>query len=175
MSNEMALRKSPQVKVILVKYFFYLTAKSRMSMKYLIYVVQWRHRLEYFHLVWALHQVVHLSKILLVQRTDVMFLFPLFTNVDVYVGEQLQKALQPCISNIQIKLNIDSTLIDIVPTNISPVFLNDRLIIYALMKENKSTSFDHNVSLELYSEQHCLCDARINRIPSVCNDERLFD
>jgi predicted nucleic acid-binding Zn-ribbon protein len=38
------------------------------------------------------------------------------------------------------------------------------------MKDDKSTPFDHNVSVELYSGQHRLGDAKINRIPSVCND-----
>ncbi len=38
------------------------------------------------------------------------------------------------------------------------------------MKDDKSTPFDHNISVELYSGQHRLGDAKINRTPSVCND-----
>ena len=107
----------------------------------------------------------------LARSTNGRFVFiPPSTNVDVYVGEQLQKALQPCITNIKIKLNMDSTLINIVPTSIPPVFINDRLIIYAITKDEKLTSFDHNLSIELYSEQHRLGVAKINRIPSVCDD-----
>jgi hypothetical protein len=107
----------------------------------------------------------------LARTTNGRFVFiPPSNNVDMYVGEQLQKALQPCITNIRIKLNIDSTMIDIVPKNAPSVFINDRLIIYAVMKDDKSASFDHNVCVELYSEQHRFGDAKINRIPSVCND-----
>jgi hypothetical protein len=107
----------------------------------------------------------------LARTTNGRFVFiPPATNADVYVGEQLQKALQPCITNIKIKLNMDSTLINIVPTSTPPVFINDRLIVYAVVNDDKSTSFDHNVSVELYSEQHRLGEAKINRIPSVSND-----
>jgi hypothetical protein len=82
----------------------------------------------------------------LARTTNGRFVFiPPFTNVDVYVGEQLQKALQPCITNIKIKLNTDSTFINIVPTSAPPIFINDRLMIYA----------------------------KINRTPSVCNDGTL--
>jgi hypothetical protein len=108
----------------------------------------------------------------LARTTNGRFVFiPPFTNVDVYVGEQLQKALQPCITNIKIKLNTDSTFINIVPTSAPPIFINDRLMIYA--KDDKSTPFDHNISVELYSGQHRLGDAKINRTPSVCNDGTL--
>ena len=107
----------------------------------------------------------------LARTTNGRFVFiPPSTNVDVYVGEQLQKALQPCITNTKIKLNIDSALINIVPTNVPPVFINERVLIYALMKDNKSTPFDHNVSVELYSDQKRLGEVKINRIPSVCDD-----
>ena len=107
----------------------------------------------------------------LARTTNGRFVFiPPSTNVDVYVGEQLQKALQPCITNTKIKLNVDSTLINIVPINVPPVFINERVLIYALMKDNKSTPFDHNVSVELYSDQKRLGEVKINRIPSVCDD-----
>ncbi|CAF0735625.1 unnamed protein product [Didymodactylos carnosus] len=107
----------------------------------------------------------------LARATNGRFVFiPPGTCVDVYVGEQLQKALQPCITNVRIKLNLDSTLINVVPTSSPPVFINDRLIVYGILNNNKMTSFDHEVNFELYSEQHRLCEAKVNRIPNVSSD-----
>jgi hypothetical protein len=107
----------------------------------------------------------------LARTTNGRFVFiPPGTYVDVYVGEQLQKALQPCITNVQIRLNLDPTLFSTVPTSSPPVFINDRLIVYAVLNNDKLTSFDHDISLELYSEQHRLCEAQVNQIPSVSND-----
>lgn len=107
----------------------------------------------------------------LARATNGRFVFiPPGTYVDVYVGEQLQKALQPCITNVRIKLNLDPTLVSTVPTSSPPVFINDRLIVYALLNDGKLTSFDHDVSVELYSGQYRLCEATVSRIPSVSND-----
>ncbi|CAF5025135.1 unnamed protein product, partial [Rotaria sp. Silwood1] len=92
------------------------------------------------------------------------------TKVDIYVGEQLQKALRPCFNNVQIKMNLDSTLIDIIPRSVPSVFINNRLIFYGLLKDDKLMSFNHDLSVELYREEFCLCEAKINRIPSVCDD-----
>ncbi len=78
--------------------------------------------------------------------------------------------MQPCITNVRIKLNLDSTLINVVPTSSPPVFINDRLIVYAVLNNDKMTSFDHDVNVELYSEQYRLCEARVNRIPNVSSD-----
>ena len=107
----------------------------------------------------------------LARTTNGRFVFiPPGTYVDVYVGEQLQKALQPCITNVHIELNVDPTFISTVPTSSPPVFINDRLIVYAVLDNDKLTSFDHDISLGLYSEQHYLCEAKVNRIPAVSND-----
>ena len=107
----------------------------------------------------------------LARTTNGRFVFiPPGANVDVYVGEQLEKSLQPCITNVRIKLNVDPILIDVVPKRSPPIFVNDRRLVYALLKNDKMTSFDHDISLELYSEQCRLCEAKVNRIPSVSND-----
>src|SRR5579862_7134976 len=43
----------------------------------------------------------------LARATNGRFVFiPPDANVDVYVGEQLQKALQPCITNVRVKWNL---------------------------------------------------------------------
>ena len=107
----------------------------------------------------------------LARTTNGCFVFiPPGANVDVYVGEQLQKALQPCITNIRIKLNVDPTLIDVVPTRSPPIFINDRRLVYVLLKNVEMASFDHDISLELYSGQCRLCEATVNRLPNVSND-----
>ncbi|CAF4530903.1 unnamed protein product, partial [Rotaria magnacalcarata] len=72
-----------------------------------------------------------------------------------YVGEQLQKALQPCITNVEIKWNSKATITNVVPTKSPPVYVNDRIIVYAFLGE-QSTSLEHGISVELYSGQHRL-------------------
>jgi hypothetical protein len=94
---------------------------------------------------------------------------PPATNVDIYVLEQLQKALVARFSNIKIKWNLNSKPIHVVPTNPPTIFINDRLIVYAIL-DDKSTSFDHNVSVELYSEENRLGEAKVNQIPSVSDN-----
>jgi von Willebrand factor A domain-containing protein 5 len=64
---------------------------------------------------------------------------PPYTYVDSYVGEQLQKALQPCITDVQIKWNSKATITNVVPTKSPPVYVNDRIIVYAFLGE-QSTS-----------------------------------
>ena len=61
----------------------------------------------------------------LARATNGRFVFiPPYTNVDLYVGEQLQKALQPCITNIEIKWNLKTTITNVVPKNIVHRFMS---------------------------------------------------
>ena len=77
-----------------------------MLLKYLIYVVQWLYLLESFRSAWEIHLAGHLVKGL-ARSTNGRFVFvPPNSSVDVYVGEQLQKALQPCITNVHVKWNL---------------------------------------------------------------------
>ena len=97
---------------------------------------------------------------------------PPYTYVDSYVGEQLQKALQPCITDVQIKWNSQATITNVVPTKSPPVYVNDRIIVYAFLGE-QSTSLEHDISVELYSGQHRLGEAHVNRIPTVSNNQTI--
>jgi hypothetical protein len=97
---------------------------------------------------------------------------PPHSSVDVHVGEQLQRALQPSITNVQVKWHLGAVVPTSVPTKIPPVYVNDRLIVYALM-EDRSTHFDHNSSIELKTEKHRLGEAKVTRIPSVDNNEMI--
>ncbi|CAF3668887.1 unnamed protein product [Adineta steineri] len=105
------------------------------------------------------------------RATNGRFVFiPPNVNVDIYVGEQLQKALQPCITNVHVKWNL-GVPVQTAPTHSPPVYVNDRLIIYALL-DDKTTVFDHNSSVELQtrSDHHSLGVAKINRIPNISNN-----
>ncbi|CAF1250191.1 unnamed protein product [Rotaria sordida] len=110
----------------------------------------------------------------LARATNGRFVFiPPNTSVDVHVGEQLQKALQSCITNIHVNWNLGALIATSVPTKIPPVYVNDRLIVYALL-EDKSTLFDHNSTVELKTEQqHRLGEAKITRLPNVSNNDMI--
>ncbi|CAF1022949.1 unnamed protein product [Adineta steineri] len=106
----------------------------------------------------------------LARATNGRFVFiPPNTSADVHVGEQLQKALQSCITNVQVKWNLGTTALMSVPTKTPPVYVNDRLIVYALI-EDKSHKFDHSSSVELKTEQHRLGEANITQIPVTSNN-----
>ncbi|CAF4005964.1 unnamed protein product [Rotaria sp. Silwood1] len=110
----------------------------------------------------------------LARATNGRFVFiPPNANVDVYVREQLQKALQPCITNVRVKWNL-GVPVQSAPIQSPPVYVNDRLIVYALIND-KIASFDHNSSVELETEfDHCsLGVAKVDHIPSVSNNETL--
>ncbi|CAF4068533.1 unnamed protein product [Rotaria sordida] len=103
----------------------------------------------------------------LARSTNGRFVFiPPNSTVDVYVGEQLQKALQRCITNVGVKWNLSTAVVETVPNQLPPVYAKDRLIVYGLL-DDKSIPFDHNSSVELQVDQQQLSVARISRIPSI--------
>jgi len=87
----------------------------------------------------------------LARSTNGRFTFiPPGTSVDIYVAEQLQKALEPCITNVKVKWNISaSSKLRSVPTVVPPVYANDRLLLYALIE---SEQFDHSTAVELWNQ-----------------------
>ncbi|CAF1085766.1 unnamed protein product [Adineta steineri] len=110
----------------------------------------------------------------LARTTNGRFVFiPPNSSVDLYVGEQLQKALQPCITNVHAKWNL-GTPVQTAPTQLPPVYVNDRLIVYGLL-EDKTVPFDHNSSVELQigSDDRSIGMAKINHIPSVSSNETI--
>jgi hypothetical protein len=110
----------------------------------------------------------------LAQATNGRYIFiPPNTTVDVHVGEQLRKALEPCITNVHVKWNF-GTNVQSAPTQLPPVYLKDRLIVYGLF-DDKAIPFNHNSSVELVIEpdNHRLTMAQVNRIPSVSNNETI--
>ncbi|CAF5154743.1 unnamed protein product, partial [Rotaria sp. Silwood1] len=96
----------------------------------------------------------------LARATNGRFVFiPPNTSVDIHVGEQLQKALQSCITNIQVKWHLGANVMS-APTKIPPVYANNRLIVYALAN-NPTFVFGHNSSVELCNDRSRLGDAKI--------------
>ncbi|CAF4679706.1 unnamed protein product [Rotaria sp. Silwood1] len=102
----------------------------------------------------------------LARATNGRFVFiPPNSSVDVHVGEQLQKALQSCITNIEVKWNLGTDVMS-APTKMPPVYVNDRLIVYALASDPMFV-FDHNSSIELLNDKSQLGRANIDTIPNV--------
>ncbi|UJR34811.1 hypothetical protein I4U23_027592 [Adineta vaga] len=103
----------------------------------------------------------------LARATNGRYVFiPPNSSVDFYVGEQLQKALQPCIMNIQVNWHLNRMPVTSAPTKIPPIYAGERLIIYALT-DNKSAQFDPNSSVELTIEQYRLCETKLFQSHSV--------
>ncbi|CAF1042700.1 unnamed protein product [Rotaria sordida] len=108
----------------------------------------------------------------LARATNGRFVFiPPNSRVDVYVKEQLHRALQPSITNVQVKWNFGEIDVHTAPTQLPPVYANDRLIIYGLMDNISTLPSDVNLSVELYTKEdhHRLGEARIERISSIDN------
>ncbi|CAF1442475.1 unnamed protein product [Rotaria sordida] len=88
----------------------------------------------------------------LARTTNGRFIFiPPNTHIDVYVREQLQKAIQRCITNIHIQWNLGIPIQN-VPNQLSPAYMNDRLIIYALTN-NQTIQLNNKSSIEIRTNQ----------------------
>ncbi|CAF3618457.1 unnamed protein product [Rotaria sp. Silwood1] len=108
----------------------------------------------------------------LARTTNGRFVFiPPNSRVDTYVKEQLHRALQPSITNVQVKWNFGEIDVHTAPTQLPPVYANDRLIIYGLIDNISILPSDINLSVELYTKEdhHRLGKARIERITSIDN------
>jgi len=106
----------------------------------------------------------------LARSTNGRFTFiPPGTSVDIYVAEQLQKVLEPCITNVKVKWNIPSLIsskLQAVPKIVPPVYANDRLLFYAIIE---SDQFDHMTTVELWNHEETvrLGLARIDHVPET--------
>ena len=102
----------------------------------------------------------------LARATNGRFVFvPPGSNVDLYVGQQLQKALQVSVTNLQITWNLGTPAIS-VPEKIPPIYANDRLILYALANDSTAT-FNPDATVELYTDKHRFGPVNVNRVPHV--------
>ncbi|CAF3678626.1 unnamed protein product [Rotaria sp. Silwood1] len=93
------------------------------------------------------------------------------TNVDIYVAEQLARALQPSITDVYVKWNTNQRILHKVPEHAPPVFVGDRLLFYALFDE--TMPFDHTTTIELFTgmQQKPIGLARIDHVPSVLSSQ----
>ena len=110
----------------------------------------------------------------LARSTNGQFVFiPPYSKVDTYVGQQLEKALQPSIINIDVHWNLGMEC-QTAPNQLPPVYLNERLLVYALIND-RTTPFDHNCVVELKTKltHRSLGIAKIDRIPSVSENETI--
>ncbi|CAF1090694.1 unnamed protein product [Rotaria sordida] len=109
----------------------------------------------------------------LAHLTNGRFTFiPPGTSVDIHVAEQLQKALEPCITNVKVKWNIPSLIsskLQTIPTIVPHVYANDRLLFYTLIE---SDQFDHFTTVELWNHEETvqLGLARIDRLPEITDN-----
>ena len=90
------------------------------------------------------------------------------TKVDIHVAVQLQKALQPSITGVQVKWNL-GTSVTSAPTKLPPVYVNDRLIVYALA-DDPTVAFDPQSTVELFTEKVQIAEARVRHEPDVASD-----
>ena len=108
----------------------------------------------------------------LARTTNGRFVFiPPNAKVDTYVGEQLQKALQSCLTDVHVQWDVGVD-VQSAPRECPPVYVNDRLIVYALIKD-QTKAFDHNSSVELRSGNRSLGVAKIDRIPNVAENQTI--
>ncbi|CAF4432079.1 unnamed protein product [Rotaria sp. Silwood2] len=93
------------------------------------------------------------------------------TNVDIYVAEQLSRALQPSIADVYVKWNTNQRILHKVPEHAPPVFVGDRLLFYALLDE--TMPFDHTTTVELFTgiQQQPIGLARVDHVPSVLGSQ----
>ncbi|UJR12800.1 hypothetical protein I4U23_016973 [Adineta vaga] len=84
----------------------------------------------------------------LARATNGHFIFiPPNTNADIYVAEQLARALQPSLTNTIIKWKTNQTVLHSVSAHASPIFFGDRILFYALLDE--SMPFDESTTVEI--------------------------
>ncbi|UJR11148.1 hypothetical protein I4U23_015329 [Adineta vaga] len=84
----------------------------------------------------------------LARATNGHFIFiPPNTNVDIHVAEQLARALQPSLTNTLIKWKTNQTVLHSVSEHVSPIFIGDRMLFYALLDE--SMPFDDSTTVEI--------------------------
>jgi hypothetical protein len=105
----------------------------------------------------------------LARATNGRFVFiPPKSSVDVYVGEQLQKALQPCIINAHVQWDLGFPM-NTAPVQTPPIYANDRFLVYALANTSAS-AFKHQSQVTIQANDQCLGEAKIDRIPEVSQD-----
>ena len=88
----------------------------------------------------------------LARTTNGRFVFiPPNTSIDSYVGEQLQRAIRRCITNIRVEWNLGIP-VENVPNQLPPAYIDDRLIIYSLTNNNQTIALNPKSSIEIRTD-----------------------
>ncbi|CAF3153893.1 unnamed protein product [Rotaria sp. Silwood2] len=105
----------------------------------------------------------------LARTTNGRFVFiPSNSSVDVYVGEQLQRTLQPAITNVEVEWKFGIPVTN-VPTKPPPVYANDRFIVYALANDS-GTTFNDDASVELHVNRYRLSVIKASFVSNTKNN-----
>lgn len=93
--------------------------------------------------------------------------------MDVYVAEQLARALQPSITDVHVKWNTNQHILHKVPEHAPPVFAGDRVLFYAVLDE--TMPFDHSTTVDLFTnaQQQPIGSARIDHVPAVVETQTI--
>ena len=96
----------------------------------------------------------------LARATNGYFVFvPPGSKVDTYVASQFGRALQPSVVNAQLQWHGLSTLASQAPKRIPPLYVNDRVLVYAVL-ENEQSNIE-NVSVDLVVEGHKISSIKL--------------
>jgi hypothetical protein len=108
----------------------------------------------------------------LARTTNGRFVFiPPNTNIDVYVGEQLQRAIRRCITNIQVEWNLGIP-IENVPHQLSPAYIDDRLIVYGLTN-NQTILLNPKSSIKIRTD-HSYYHLGITNSDRIANNNQMI-
>lgn len=95
--------------------------------------------------------------------------YPVFvpprTNVDVYVAQQLGRALQPSLVSAHIRWNGLSSFVSEAPNTIPPVYVEDRVLVYALFSEKDIRSRKVSVNISVGGEHFETININTETIP----------
>lgn len=96
----------------------------------------------------------------LARATNGYFVFiPPKSKVDTYVASQLDRARQSSIVNAELQWHGLSTSVLQAPTRIPPLYVNDRVLVYALLDREQSVS--GNVTVDLVVEGHTISSIQL--------------
>ena len=97
----------------------------------------------------------------LARATNGYFVFvPPDSKVDVYFGTQLRRALQPSLVNARLEWHGLTTNALQAPKTISPLYINDRVLVYELLENDQLKK--SNISVDLIVGDHKIDSIRIS-------------
>ena len=100
----------------------------------------------------------------LARATNGYFVFvPPDSQVDTYVASQFGRALQPSLVNARLEWQGVSTNVSQSLKTIPPLYVNDRVLVYALLDWNDLKGTE-NVTVALCVENHCISTTKVSHL-----------